>query len=64
MYDVYNYGVVKRARARTHTQTHTTCDSLPRDICDNLPQRNFFIRNRIIAAMFEILMLLTSPRVR
>ena len=66
MYGVYDIGVVAHthARARAHTHTHTTCDYLPREICDNLPQPRFFICNRIVAAMIEILILLTSPRVR
>ena len=68
MYGVYDYGVVTYTHARTHTRTHTraraTRVSLPREICDYLPQRHFFICNRIIAAMFEILILLTSPRVK
>ena len=38
MYGPYDYGVV----THTHTYTHKTCDNLPREICDNLPQRNFF----------------------
>ena len=66
MYGVYDYGVVTHTHTltRARARPHTTCDNLPREICDNLPQRNFFIHNKIIAAMFEILILLTSPRVR
>ena len=60
MYGIYDYGIVTHA----HRHTNTTCDNFPREICDNLPQRHFFICNRIIAAMFEILIFLTSPRVR
>ena len=43
-----------QVRARTHAHAHTTCDNLPREICDNLPQRHVFICNRIIAAIFDI----------
>ena len=64
MYGVYDYRVVIHTHTHARVRAHTTCDNLPREICDNLPQRNFFIRNRTIAAMFEILILLTSPRDR
>ena len=66
MYGVYDYGVVTRTRtrARTHTHTHTRIRAEAYTTCDNLPQRHFSICNRIIAAMFEILILLTSLRVR
>ena len=53
-----------QTHTHTHTHTHPTCDNLPREICDNLPQRNFFICNRIIATMFEVMILLTDSRVR
>ena len=72
MYDVYDYGVVTHththtrihAHTRSHARTNTTYDNFPREICDNLPQRHFFICNRIIAAMFKILIFLTSPGIR
>ena len=58
MYGVYDYGVVRQTNTHTrthvHTHMHTTCDNLPREICDNLPQRHFFICNRIIATMFQM----------
>ena len=55
---------IMESQMKTHSEDSTTCDILPREICDNLPQRHFLICNRIIAAMFEILILLSSPRVR
>ena len=39
-------------------------DNLPCEIWDNLPQRHFFTCNRLTATMFDIFMLLTSPRIR
>ena len=39
-------------------------DNLTCEIWDNLPQRNFFTCNRLKAIMFEIFILLTSPRIR
>ena len=52
MYGVYDYGVV--THTHTHTRARKTCNNLPREICDNLPQRHFLICNRIITAMFDI----------
>ena len=40
MYGVYDYGFVTHAQ----THTHTTCDNLPREICDNLPQCHFYLQ--------------------
>ena len=62
MHGVYDHGVV--AHTNTRARARTICVNLPREICDNRPQRNFLICNRIIAPMFEILILLTSRRVR
>ena len=39
-------------------------DNLPCEIWDNLPQRHFFTCNRLTATIFEIFILLTSPRIR
>ena len=39
-------------------------DNLPCEILDNLSQRHCFTYNRLTANMFEIFMLLTSPRIR
>ena len=38
MYGVYDYGVIIHTRARARP----SWDNLPREICDNLPQRHFF----------------------
>ena len=38
--------------------------NLPCEIWDNLPQRHFLTCNRLTATMFEIFMLLISPRIR
>ena len=65
MYSVYDYGVVTHThthtRARAQTQLVTT---YPVKLVTTCPSVIFFIFNRIMAAMFEILILLTSPRVR
>ena len=42
MYGVYDCGVVTHRRARTRTHTRTTCNNLPRKICDNLLKRHFY----------------------